>query len=892
MFSRLGQIVSHHWLSIIATWVFALVVVRFVAPNWDDITQDGDFAYLPADKPSVLGEQRLADAFPENQTKSQLVLVVARDDRSLAPADHRVANRIARHYHNRFGAVAYQQAVETKRQATEVANEEVATRLLARSQQLLDDALESLTAAIELDGDDVYEEGDVDYAAAFFNRSLVLAERGELAEAEDDRADAVWLDPSLEDRGDEVAPDGVADIPFTGVLSPYTEIVGEKLRSDDKQAKLIALLLPTEFMAIETIDYTEKVYKEINRFRDEIAEDGPDGLELGVTGSAAVGSDMLLSAEESIRNTELLTVVLVVAILLFVYRSPLLIAVPIISIAVSLLMSTSIVAALTQLRFVPGFEWFDFQVFKTSKIFIVVILFGAGTDYCLFLIARYREELAGGMEPSEAVSHALAKVGDALAASALTTILGLGMMFFADFGKFRNSGPAIGLCLFVTLLICLTLAPAILRGFGRWVFWPFGIGELPERNGEGAPGTSKATRSIWHWLAHVLTKYPGRILVVSLIVMSPLAWLGTRVEITYDLLSELAPSRESVRGTALLKAHFPQGESGPVTVVAFRKNGRFDDEDRVGLNQIAGLTRDFYKSEDVVSVRSWAAPLGERLAKQDSLVGNRAVRLHPRTKEIYLAQTPPWDGHITRFDLILQQDPFSIEAIAALNAIDEALDELAADPDSVWYETEFTYTGTTAAIRDLRDVTTADNVRIKILVVLAVFAVLLVILRQSLLCVYMMASVLFSFYVTIGVTELFFLWAYGDTFHGLDWKVPIFLFVILVAIGEDYNIYLATRVLEEKKKHGPMKGLRRAIAQTGGIITSCGLIMAGTFSSMLSGTLRGIVELGFSLSLGVVLDTFVVRPILLPAFLALYYRFKFGGEGEDPTRASSEEDNE
>ncbi len=301
------------------------------------------------------------------------------------------------------------------------------------------------------------------------------------------------------------------------------------------------------------------------------------------------------------------------------------------------------------------------------------------------------------------------------------------------------------------------------------------------------------------------------------------------------------------------------------------KEARFDTKE--GEYQIALLTKVLYDIEGVVSVRSITEPLGDKPGYVQPFtkrgLAKLAAKAHRLTKARFVAQEEQFKGRVARFDVILQHDPFSREAIDLLDTIYHTLEAVQQDPNSAWHNAEFNYVGTTAGIRDLKAVTENDLIRIQRLVVLSVLMVLLLILRRPLICFYLILSVLLSYFVAIGITELFFQWHYGSSFHGLDWKVPLFLFVILIAIGEDYNIYLTTRVFEEQKRLGLREGLRTAVVQTGGIITSCGIIMAGTFVSMMTGTLRGMFELGFALSLGVLLDTFIVRTILVPSFFAI-----------------------
>jgi RND superfamily putative drug exporter len=829
MFDALGQFIAHRWRLAIFAWIVAAVVLTLVAPRWDDVTKDGDLAYMPSRMTSVRGEHLLAEAFPDDTSKSQIVLVVAREDKPLTADD-----------------------------------------------------------------------------LAFLERLVALF---------------------------PISKDG--QVPVTGVWTPQTDIVGRKLISRDQRAAIAMLMLPTEFMAVRNAEVLAVVNEALDKQRK--SPDHPAGLELGVTGSAAIGGDTMASAGESIKHTELTTICLVILILALVYQSPVLVLIPLVTIGSAVMVSTELVALLTRVNTIPGFDWFHFQVFTTTKIFVVTILFGAGTDFCLFLISRYREELARGLSRPDALAHALGKVGHAITASAATTIIGLGTMVLADFGKFRNSGPAIGLCLSVALVACLTLAPALLRMFGPAVFWPLGANpaaDRPQRTpwlariwqrtlGPGAerlfaplnrrwpfnidiagnragasaaagdPQANTFTFRFWNRLSYAIITRPGLILAVSVLAMSSVIFAsrqvfpGPFVHISYNLLSDLDPQRSSIVGTRLVQRHFAPGELGPVTLVAYRappKAGQpaespsqlehlFDRAE--GERDVARLTKVLYELPGVDSVRSIAEPLGgvPGVFNPLSSAGRRkmAALRNPRTKANFLSQVPRFEGRVTRLDVVLTHDPFSRAAAASLGKIEQRVLAERDDPKSVWHGVEFDFVGVTAGTRDLQAVTQSDESLIQKVVTLAVLGILMVVLRRPLVCLYLIASVLFSYFVTIAATQLVFSRVYPE-FDGLDWKVPIFLFVILIAVGEDYNIFLATRVFEEQRRWGMLEGLRRAVVSTGGIITSCGVIMAGTFVSMMTGTLRGMLELGFALTLGVLLDTLIVRPILVPAFLAILWR--------------------
>ena len=401
----------------------------------------------------------------------------------------------------------------------------------------------------------------------------------------------------------------------------------------------------------------------------------------------------------------------------------------------------------------------------------------------------------------------------------------------------------------------------------------------------------------WNHLADLIVLHPGLILVGSFFVLAIPAWHGFNVPITYDMLAELNPNRESVQGTRLLEKNFLIGKTGPITILARRHGGNFETTEQ--LAKISTLTEELTKfvyvdsagdkTTPIREVSSLTNPLGEPLSRKklnlwrEKGLGAREIfernGILKKSRKYFLSGGE-YAGEVTRFDLVCDYDPFSQESMRLLGAVDDWLKAKQGKLNSDWHDVEFDFIGVTAGIRDLNAVNQSDTFWVGVYVAIAVLIVLIFLLRRPLVSLYLIFTVVFGYLVSLGLTHLFFGWLYGSTYQGLDWKLKIFLFVILVAVGEDYNIYLVTRVFEEQRRRGLLPGLREAVVRTGGIITSCGVIMAGTFGSMATGTLRSMIELGFAMSLGVLLDTFIIRTILVPAFLALlaYWGVKSAAE--------------
>jgi RND superfamily putative drug exporter len=683
------------------------------------------------------------------------------------------------------------------------------------------------------------------------------------------------------------------DLKISGVSSYQDGLIGSRLTSPDQHCTLIQVSLGTPYLALQTqatVDQAEKVV------RARLATAGPGAPSLFTTGAAGLGRDLTRSYGDGLDSTTLATFVLVVVVLLLVYRSPLLALVPLATIGVSVWVALKVLALLTLL---PGVH-----LVTISKIFAIVILYGAGTDYCLFLISRYREELEGGRDVPEALAQGVGRVGWALAASAGTVMIGLGLMGLAEFAKVRYAGPGIALSLAVALLASLTLTPALLRLLGKAVFWPC-----------RAPRARPALLSrrwnvggLWGWLSHQVVARPVLVWFAAALALLPLAVVGFRVTPSYRPTSQLSPSSESLRGLAVLEKHFTAGETGPLTVLLASPA---DWNSAAGWVEIDHLSRSFARLENVAEVRSLTQPLGKPLPGSNPRPGapgplDQLLQIMPSdflrsfleearsiARKHYVALVPAEGAggppqYVTRLDLILKSDPFDPAGVETMKLVRTWLRQELPRSNFLAKPVAAEVYGVMVNTHDLEQVTESDRRRVNALIVAGIFLILVALVRRPVLAAYLLATVLFSYYATLGATCLAgSLWN-GAPMQQLDWRVLFFLFTILVAVGEDYNILLITRALQEQARFGPVEGMRRALARTGATITSCGLIMAGTFATLMLSRLGTLLQIGFALAFGVLLDTFVVRPFLVPAFAIILAR-EATPPGAAPARPAARE---
>jgi RND superfamily putative drug exporter len=669
------------------------------------------------------------------------------------------------------------------------------------------------------------------------------------------------------------APGAAAGLP-EGCGGPTTSVPGQP----DGYAPFVGPICSKDGKAAIVTAYlkgdgdSETILDPIEDWRDQISNPG-GGLEVKITGGAGFAADAI-KVFEGINGTLIgAALSLVIFLLIVIYRSPIFFLIPLLAVVFAEMLSRSLGYGVSELGVTVNGQ--------SSSIMSILVL-GAGTDYALLLVARYREELHHTADKHQAMATALASAGPAIFASAATVIAALFCLTIAKVNGTSGLGPIGALGVACAALSMLTLLPALLTIFGRRAFWPFvpqtdetaprvealpawSVAHITEGSRAIALGSAvlaglvvlillplvllnkllrivtlnhmpslivgpldkyvfkpyelrrfrhehrvDATHGLWKRVGDWVERGRNRVLAGSLAILVILC--GGLAFYSTDLTSndQYSTVVESVEGQDILSKSFAAGSAAPTEIVVSDPA------------QVAAVTR---AAEGVAGVESVSPPVAE---------GEDGVLLQAT----------------------LEPSPYSTAAYDVIEPIRDAVQDVA--PDTL-------VGGPTAIETDLREAAAWDSLVIPPIVLVVVFLILVLLLRALVAPLVLIGTVILSFAAALGVGYFFFDFVFD--FAGSDPSLPLFAFVFLVALGVDYNIFLIARAREETLKHGTRKGILRALAVTGGVITSAGIVLAGTFSVLAVLPLVFLTQIGFVVAFGVLLDTFLVRSVLVPAIV-------------------------
>ncbi|GAA0980290.1 MMPL family transporter [Nocardioides aquaticus] len=600
---------------------------------------------------------------------------------------------------------------------------------------------------------------------------------------------------AIEDQAAEFATmDGVA-APTEGrappVVSPATaEQLGFPALSQDGRVAQTSI----------TFDLGAEGWNEMPGIADELrATAAIDGVEVYVAGVGGIDTTLLAA-----------TLGVVILILLLTYRSPVLWILPILSAVVALFVSQALIYFLARDA--------GLTVNGQSYAILTILVIGAGTDYALLLVARYREELRRHADRHEAMAFALHRAAPALLASAATVALGMLCLLFAEMNSTAGLGPVAAIGITVTFVVMVTLLPALLVITGRWIFWP-------RRPGFGSAEPTQT--GVWARVGRWIAPRPRQVWVVTSVLLA-IACLGLLRLDTNGLSTAHSYTEEfqSVTGQQVLVDAGLVDQSNTVMVVA---------------------------------------QAGTDVAVTEALTGLEGVE---PPKPAVTA------GDVTFVEAAIDADPASPTAFATVERVRGAVHDLDGADALVG--------GSSAFFLDTRDAANRDNLVIIPVILLLVLLILMILLRSVLAPVILIVTVVLSFGAALGISAMLFEYVFG--FAGSDPGFPLFAFVFLVALGIDYNIFLMTRVREETRHSGTRTGALVALTSTGGVITSAGLVLAATFLVLGTIPVVFLAQLGVAVALGVILDTMIVRSVLVTAI-----NMDLGGRIWWPSRLDTED---
>ncbi|MBD8015263.1 MULTISPECIES: MMPL family transporter [Planococcus] len=793
------------------------------------------------------------------------------------------------------------------------------------------------------------------------------------------------LESELTDSMRETLEQMVADIealgdPVTSVLNPVeSEELEEQLISEDRQT----VLMPV------TVDGTDE---EVNAVADTIRETIiPEDMTAYLTGEAIINNDVNISAQEGLKRTEIITVVLIFGLLLAVFRSIVTPFIPLVAVGISYLLSQSIVAFFI--------DWFGFPVSNYTQIFLVAILFGIGTDYCILLLSRYKEELSAGHGVEQSIINTYKTAGRTLLISGIAVFIGFFAIGFAEFPIFK-SAVAVAVGIFVLLLVLYTIVPFFMSLLKEKLFWP------------SKKTASHSDSKLWINMSKLSINRPLLSMLVVAVITVPLLFTYDN-DLSFNTVDEIGSEYESVKGLRAIEEGFGKGDSLPVQVIV-----KSDDAltDRSTVPYFEMLSKEIEKIDGVETVRSITRPTGDVIDElyvdeqlglmadglgeardglgevqagltevqtnlsaiadqagnagglneaaaglgqinqqigqvsqglqvtgnipqtvgaltqisgglseiQQGLAGaagqtaelsagltqlaegvgasndglaeiqngltevvemmqemsdSEAVRdtglfipegtLESEDFEQVLDRYSFADGTGMMMEVILSEDPYSHEAIGITSEIKETVERTAAG--TPLEEAEIAFSGISSINSDLEEVSSNDFTNTVVIMLISLFVVLAILFRSLIMPLYMIGSLLLTYYTSISIAELIFVNGLG--YDGISWAVPFFGFVMLVALGVDYSIFLLDRFREESFNGITVRdAMRTSMAKMGTVIITAAIILAGTFGAMMPSGVLSLVQIATIVITGLLLYGLIVLPLLIPAISVSFDR--------------------
>lgn len=611
---------------------------------------------------------------------------------------------------------------------------------------------------------------------------------------------------------------------FSSVLPfhQFNESIQNQMVSKDQSTLIINASLK------ENID-SDVANQAFDSLRKQFTRMGATDIQFEITGPAGISADTVTLFKNADFVLMITTILLIFFLLMVIYRSPIIAIIPVIIALIAY-------GVIDRILGIAG-KWDWFTVDSASISIMLVLLFAVITDYSLFIFSRYRSELKKYPSHYEAMHHAATPLAEPIFFSGGTILMAILTLFFTVFKPYNHFAPVFAVAVILILLAGLTLIPSMFALFGRKAFWPF----IPQMD---AADTNK--HPFWEKASQLIVTYPKRMAVLLLIIFGLSAYQFSTISPSYNLLKSFPEDLSSRVGFEILEENYPAGQLAPLTVLVH--------QDQIATNNVA---------ENVASLQALAKSIEETegISTISPSITDEMV-----SEQVSLPKGFQSDSlNSFSFQIILDDHPYEQSSMDTVESLLQQKDELMKNAGFDSEETQLYLIGQTAKLVDIQSMNQRDTIVLITLVTLLLIGLLSIQTKSFKLAFLMVATILLSYFASLGFSWLIFKYLLG--LDAISYRIPVYTFVFMVALGIDYNIMLLARIKERAQEVEWIQAVKEGVTLTGGVISSAGVILAATFAVLITQPLQELYLFGMTMAIGILLDTFVVRGFLLPTLL-------------------------